>query len=155
MLVAVAAFKVRTISKLGLQKSHYGCPTVTVVEEDDSNTETKKIPLPLSTVLQRAIDNDRLSDECWNSEMWEDERFGSMFASNPSTFFSWLNILFVRSGPNRFGNIDHDCAFIVIICSSTSAEKLERAKFEACKAERLDARKGWIEWCWYGEWPVR
>jgi hypothetical protein len=45
--------------------------------------EKKSIPLPLSMVVQRLIDDDRLSDECWNSEMrevqlWKNERFGGM-----------------------------------------------------------------------------
>ncbi|EAU82496.2 hypothetical protein CC1G_08247 [Coprinopsis cinerea okayama7 len=42
-----------------------------------STNEKDKISLllkqPLSTVVQRIIDNDRLTDKCWNSEMWEVE----------------------------------------------------------------------------------
>ena len=37
--------------------------------------------ISIKTFLQRVMDNDRLSDSCWNSEMrevelWENERFG-------------------------------------------------------------------------------
>ena len=42
--------------------------------------------------LQRVIDNDRLSDSCWNSEMrevelWENERFGGRFIYFRSSIF--------------------------------------------------------------------
>ena len=38
------------------------------------------------TFLQRVMDDDRLSDSCWNSEkreveLWENERFGGRFFS--------------------------------------------------------------------------
>ncbi|KAF8881838.1 hypothetical protein CPB84DRAFT_1817224 [Gymnopilus junonius] len=41
----------------------------------------KEPPVPLRMTLQRVMDDDRLTDECWNSEMrevqlWENERFG-------------------------------------------------------------------------------
>ena len=47
------------------------------VSEVDSITSIK-------TFLQRVMDDDRLSDSCWNSEMrevelWENERFGGRF----------------------------------------------------------------------------
>ncbi|KAF9525859.1 hypothetical protein CPB83DRAFT_858754 [Crepidotus variabilis] len=47
---------------------------------EDSNTE-KPPSKPLPMILQWIIDDDRLSDACWNSEMrevelWENERFG-------------------------------------------------------------------------------
>ena len=40
--------------------------------------------MSFKTFLQRVIDNNRLSDSCWNSEMeevelWENERFGGIF----------------------------------------------------------------------------
>lgn len=44
---------------------------------------------PLSTVIQRIIDNDRLTDKCWNTEMcevelWENERFGGTGPDAPA-----------------------------------------------------------------------
>ena len=51
-------------------------------------------PVPFATVLQRVIDDDRLSDDCWNSEMrvvelWENERYGGpMPSENPSLAIS-------------------------------------------------------------------
>jgi hypothetical protein len=41
----------------------------------------------IKTFLQRVMDDDRLSDSCWNSEMrevelWENERFGGIFVSH-------------------------------------------------------------------------
>ena len=40
--------------------------------------------MTMKTFLQRVMDDDRLSDSCWNSEMrevelWENERFGGGF----------------------------------------------------------------------------
>jgi hypothetical protein len=47
--------------------------------------EKKSIPLPLSMVVQRLIDDDRLSDECWNSEMREVQLCRVLIF--PATFF--------------------------------------------------------------------
>jgi len=52
--------------------------------QDDDDAGNKNIPLPFSMVVWRVIDDDRLSDECWNSEirevqLWENERFGGMY----------------------------------------------------------------------------
>jgi hypothetical protein len=69
--------------------------------KDDDGADNKDIPLPLSMVVRRVMDDDRLSDECWNSEMrevqlWENERFGGMFLRSPFIFsfiFSLLTVL--------------------------------------------------------------
>jgi len=57
----------------------------------------KRIPLPLSMVVRRLIqvDDDRLSDECWNSELrevqlWENERFGGMSLRHFALFFGCI-----------------------------------------------------------------
>lgn len=57
-------------------------------ELEEVKPPKKEPPLPFSTVLQRIMDDDRLSDECWNSEMrevqlWENERWGGA-ALSPS-----------------------------------------------------------------------
>ncbi|TFK26833.1 hypothetical protein FA15DRAFT_666970 [Coprinopsis marcescibilis] len=48
----------------------------------DHATNSLPAPQPIPTLVQRIIDNDRLTDMCWNSEMhevelWENERFGT------------------------------------------------------------------------------
>ncbi|KIM41141.1 hypothetical protein M413DRAFT_445856 [Hebeloma cylindrosporum] len=55
--------------------------------------DTDMPPLPLSMVLRRVMDDDRLSDECWNSEMrevqlWENERFGGPVPSDSPTLIA-------------------------------------------------------------------
>lgn len=87
VLIRLGAFKDRAFLKLGVQKKGETYPQV--VRDDDGGNNDKHIPLPLSMVVRRVIDDDRLSDECWNSEMrevqlWENERFGGMFSY---TFF--------------------------------------------------------------------
>ncbi|KAF9564199.1 hypothetical protein CPC08DRAFT_734571 [Agrocybe pediades] len=78
--------KVKTIvlKPLGLQKS----PSSGSV--DDEILEEKAPMPPLAMVLQRVMDDDRLSDECWNSEMrevylWENERYGGPLPSDSPT----------------------------------------------------------------------
>lgn len=80
VIIRIGAFKDRAFSKLGFQKNMERYPEVM---RDDEGVDNKNIPLPLSMVVRRVIDDDRLSDECWNSEMrevqlWENERFGGM-----------------------------------------------------------------------------
>jgi hypothetical protein len=58
-------------------------------EEGYSSSIGENIPdvhpvISFKTFLQRLIDDDRLTDSCWNSEMrevelWENERFGGRF----------------------------------------------------------------------------
>ena len=65
-------------SKLGLRGKRH--PDVM---GDGDGADNKNVPLPLSMVVRRVMDDDRLSDECWNSEirevqLWENERFGGM-----------------------------------------------------------------------------
>ncbi|KAH9480863.1 hypothetical protein JR316_0007465 [Psilocybe cubensis] len=48
---------------------------------DETKDAVPEKMLPLSMIVQRIIDDDRLTDECWNSEMrevqlWENERYG-------------------------------------------------------------------------------
>jgi hypothetical protein len=62
-----------------------GSPTGCYRHLLEGETETDEEPLfmqrkPMSMVIQRFIDDDRLTDECWNSEMrevelWENERY--------------------------------------------------------------------------------
>jgi hypothetical protein len=54
-----------------------------MMRDDDGGKNDKCIPLPLSMVVRRVIDDDRLSEEYWNSgmrevQLWENERFGGM-----------------------------------------------------------------------------
>ncbi|PPQ82009.1 hypothetical protein CVT25_014661 [Psilocybe cyanescens] len=56
-------------------------------EEEEGIEKVKEKMLPVSTILQRIIDDDRLSDECWNAEMrevqlWENERYGGPLPSD-------------------------------------------------------------------------
>jgi hypothetical protein len=100
VLVRLGAFKERAFLKLGVQKKGEMYPQV-VRDDDGGNNNDTHIPLPLSMVVRRVIDDDRLSDECWNSEMrevqlWENERFGGMFFYPPLSFlffffFVWLS----------------------------------------------------------------
>ena len=60
----------------------------------------EKIPRPLSMVVRRLLDDDRLSDECWNSELrevqlWENERFGGMSFRAFNSFLFFYFFLFV------------------------------------------------------------
>jgi len=109
VIVRLGAFKERLFSKSGFQEKGKRYPEVM---GDDDGTDNKNVPLPLSMVVRRAIDDDRLSDECWNSEMrevqlWENERFGgmcfySLFSSFFFVLFVWLAdaIAFaISSGP--------------------------------------------------------
>ena len=51
--------------------------------------------MTMKTFLQRVMDDDRLSDSCWNSEMrevelWENERFGGRFYFSFTSCVIWL-----------------------------------------------------------------
>jgi len=106
ILVRLGTFKDHTFSKLGFQQKGEKYPDIM---RDDDGADNKNIPLPLSMVVRRVIDDDRLSDECWNSEMrevqlWENERFGGMFLHSPFIFYFifWLAddiVLVISSGP--------------------------------------------------------
>ncbi|KAF5317834.1 hypothetical protein D9619_012638 [Psilocybe cf. subviscida] len=64
-------------------------------EEGEKGVEIEDVqPLPVAMVIQRVLDDDRLTDECWNAEMrevqlWENERYGGLIpgtsASMPTT----------------------------------------------------------------------
>ena len=92
VLVRLGTFKDHTFSKLGFQNKEERYPQVM---RDDDGADNKNLPLPLSMVVRRMMDDDRLSDECWNSEMrevqlWENERFGGMFLYSPFIFSLFL-----------------------------------------------------------------
>lgn len=72
-------FGVDVAGVLGLH--HHGA--IVKGKDEDAEDKVQEKMLPASTVLQRIIDDDRLSDECWNAEMrevqlWENERYGGM-----------------------------------------------------------------------------
>ena len=78
VIIRLGAFKERMFSKLGLRGKRH--PDVM---GDGDGADNKNVPFPLSMVVRRVMDDDRLSDECWNSEirevqLWENERFGGM-----------------------------------------------------------------------------
>ena len=80
VIFRLGAFKECMFSKLGFQEREKRHPEVM---RDDDGADNKNVPLPLSMVVRRVMDDDRLGDECWNSEMrevqlWENERFGGM-----------------------------------------------------------------------------
>ncbi|KAF8177855.1 integral peroxisomal membrane peroxin-domain-containing protein [Pholiota molesta] len=59
-------------------------------ELEEAKQPKKEPPLPFSTVLQRIMDDDRLSDACWNAEMrevqlWENERWGGPLPTDSPT----------------------------------------------------------------------
>ncbi|KAF9474279.1 hypothetical protein BDN70DRAFT_815947 [Pholiota conissans] len=59
------------------------------IDADKQSSKTEP-PLPFSMVLQRIVDDDRLTDECWNSEMrevqlWENERWGGPLPTDSPT----------------------------------------------------------------------
>lgn len=67
--------KALTFKSLGFQK-------LPPLRSADGVVLEEKAPIPpLTMVVQRAMDDDKLSDKCWNSEMrevylWENERYG-------------------------------------------------------------------------------
>ncbi|TFK34174.1 integral peroxisomal membrane peroxin-domain-containing protein [Crucibulum laeve] len=68
------------MQKLGLLGAKTG--------SDDHETGVSIAQIPARSVIQRLMDNDRLSDECWNAEMrevelWENERFGGLSITDP------------------------------------------------------------------------
>ncbi|KAF8157824.1 hypothetical protein B0H34DRAFT_706258 [Crassisporium funariophilum] len=78
---AVAIGRGRVVRCLGCvgQGRWFGAEEEKENKEGGENAERERIPLGM--LLRRVIDDDRLSDECWNAEMrevelWENERFG-------------------------------------------------------------------------------
>lgn len=86
-------------------------------EEEEGIEKVKEKMLPVSTILQRIIDDDRLSDECWNAEMrevqlWENERYGGVYIFYAFRFFSFyffnmlLKVFSCRTIALRFAGDD-------------------------------------------------
>ncbi len=55
-------------------------------------------PVPLSMAIRRAMDDDRLTDACWNAEMrevylWENERFWGASRLPQRQFARNINII--------------------------------------------------------------
>ena len=100
VFIRLGAFRDRTLSRLRLWKGKKGEREVMKADQDDEDGVgggvgdgdiNKMIPLPLSMVVRRLIDDDRLSDKCWNSELrevqlWENERFSGESYFSPSFF---------------------------------------------------------------------
>lgn len=73
---AVSVLGLRAASILGLHAADIDAPL-----GEKPEIPEKPPPAPLSMALRRAMDDDRLTDACWNAEMrevylWENERFG-------------------------------------------------------------------------------
>jgi len=119
VFIRLGAFRDRTLSRLRVWKGRKGEREAVKADQDneggvgggvrDGNLN-KSIPLPLSMVMRRIIDDDRLGDECWNSELrevqlWKNERFGGMSISYfflvLLTLFLSLLVLVIMQVPSR------------------------------------------------------
>lgn len=77
LVPTLRTYRNRAVFVLGLR-------TVDAHVKPDEKVADEAAAQPLSMMLQRIMDDDRLSDECWNAEMrevqlWENERFGGAF----------------------------------------------------------------------------
>ena len=82
---AVSVLGPRAASVLGLHNSD------ALAEKASEKVDTVDAPrpVPLSMVIRRAMDDDRLTDACWNSEMrevylWENERYWGAYCLLPA-----------------------------------------------------------------------
>ncbi|PPQ99656.1 hypothetical protein CVT26_009190 [Gymnopilus dilepis] len=88
----VGRTKGRVLSSLKWKKGDSPEETQSLLEKEDRGTEdhSQEPPPPLPTLLQRIIDDDRLTDDVWNAEMrevqlWENERWaGTLPPSSPA-----------------------------------------------------------------------
>ncbi|KJA20142.1 hypothetical protein HYPSUDRAFT_204027 [Hypholoma sublateritium FD-334 SS-4] len=99
---AVSFLGVRSASLLGLHAVDLDAPLAEKVE----NSEKAAAPVPLSMTIRRAMDDDRLTDACWNAEMrevylWENERFGGPLPADLSTMATMTGPSSSPAAPQR------------------------------------------------------
>ena len=161
LFVRLGTLKDRTLSRLRLWKGGKREGEMKQANQDDGGEDgiggeagnrngNEKIPLPLSMVVRRLLDDDRLNDKCWNSELrevqlWENERFGGMSLSCFHTFFVDA-ISFVTCACDYEGPIPPDSPTLMATTmglSSSSSFSTSSSSTAASGLHSSHPQKGW------------